>query len=152
MNTLLFLALLTFTPPDTGAMSRMAGVIAVGPKGELTLDRQEKVNLAGVTISNPAAVNKFLKQFLLNKVAKIDWEPGSAGLAHVFVAIDCKEIATMLREPQPSSDGSCVRSVYVNELLLRQRWAKPAPKGITLYREKLFPAPPAKPARHKKKS
>ena len=152
MKTLLVLALLSFTPADNGAVTRMAGVIAVSPKGELTLDRQEKVKLAGVAISNWAAVQQFLKQFLVNKVAKFDFEPGSTSAAHVFVAIDCKEIATVLKEPMPQSDGSCVRSVYVNELLLKKRWAKPAPKGTTLYREKLFPAPAAKPARRARKN
>lgn len=145
MKILVLLAVLSIIPSETDPKSRMAGVVAVTPKGELTLDRQEKVSLAGVAISNPSAVNQFLKQFLLNEVVKVDWEPGRVGSAHVFVPIECKEIAALLKEPAPVGDEGCVRSVYVNELLLRKRWAKPAPAGVTLYREKLYTQPRTQP-------
>jgi hypothetical protein len=138
MHAFLLAALLSFTPPTTERPRPiMALVTDVTSKGTVSTDRGTYV-LAGLSVKNKAKTGQFLKEFLLHKVAKLELERGGAG-AHVFVSSDCTEADKLMGRKSESTAGQCVRSLYVNEILLQKRWAAPAPQGVSLYKERLFP-------------
>lgn len=136
MKLLLFAALLAFTPeekPQTAA----AVITRVAPDGALATDRGTTYRLAGVTALNQAKARPFLEKFVVNKPANLGLEPNGKAV-HVFVSADCAELEAFMHGRSERAVGSCVKSVYVNKHLLEQKLAKPAPKGVTLYRDRLF--------------
>lgn len=135
--TYLLAALLAFTPPETPPVKAAGVVVKVADDGALTLDRGGAYRLAGVTGLQKAKARPFFEKFVLNKPANLELEPGGK-LAHVFVSADCAELEAFLTGRSERAVGSCVKSLYVNKHLLEHKLAKPAPKGVTLHRDRLF--------------
>lgn len=135
MKLVLLAALLAFTPekPQTAA----AVITRVAPDGALATDRGATYRLAGVTSLKLAKARPFLEKFVVNKPANLGLEPNGKSV-HVFVSADCAELEAFMHGRSERAVGSCVKSLYVNKHLLEQKLAKPAPKGVTLYRDRLF--------------
>lgn len=138
MKLLLFAALVAFTPPQEDKTAARAAVVTkVLPDGSIATDRGAKFKLAGVTGLNASKAKPFLEKFVVNKPANLSVEPDGRSV-HVFVSADCAELEAFMHGRSERAVGSCVKSLYVNKHLLEQKLAKPAPKGVTMYRDRLF--------------
>lgn len=146
MKLLILAALIAFTPLDEKPQTVAAVISRVAPDGALTTDRGATYRLAGVTGVNGAKARPFMEKFIINKAANLGLEPDGKS-AHVFVSADCAELEAFMHGSSERAVGSCVRSIYVNKHLLDQKLAKPAPKGVTLYRDRLFGEKKAGPKR-----
>ena len=121
-----------------------AGVLKVLPDARLKLLNGDVVRLAGVRVTKRAPAVAFLKKFVEKKPVKFEVEPAQKGAGYLFVSASCDDVAKYLKEKALPQGPNCARSVFVNEVFLQQGWAKPALKNITLYKEKLESAVPAK--------
>lgn len=136
-SVVLIAAVLAFTPPaEDRSRPVMAVVSKATPQGELTTERG-RVSLAGIHVTNTAKAARFMETFVVNRLAKLEYE-ADGKRAHVYVSADCAAIDRFVGKKPDQADGACVRSVYVNSLFLKNKWAKAEPKGVARHRDVLF--------------